>query len=75
MKVKATQVGFFGGVRRRPGDEFEVPQGTKGSWFAEVPQKGASVEPAEKKVSAKAKPVALSQIGKEPAVGPLDNLV
>lgn len=75
MKVKATQFGFFGGSRRRPGDEFEVPQGTKASWFAEVPVKGASAEPAEKKVSAKAKPIALSQIGKEPATGPLDNLV
>lgn len=75
MRVKATQFGFFGGSRRRPGDVFEVPDGTKGAWFTEVPVKGASVEPAEKKVSARAKPVALSQIGKEQAVGPLDNLV
>lgn len=74
MRVKATQFGFFGGSRRRPGDVFEVPDGTKGAWFTEV-SKGASVEPAEKKVSARAKPVALSQLGKEPTAGPLDNLV
>lgn len=75
MKVKVTQPAFFGGMRRRVGEVLEVPDSTKGTWFAEVPAKGAPVEPAEKKVSARAKPVALSQLGKEPTAGPLDNLV
>lgn len=48
MKVRATAVGFHGGSRRRPGDTFDVPEGTKGSWF----------EPASKpaKASQKAEP-------------------
>lgn len=26
-------MGFYGGARRRPGDVFEVPDGTTASWF------------------------------------------
>lgn len=72
MKVKVTQVAFFGGMRRRVGEVLEVPDGTKGTWFAEVPAKGASVEPVEKPKRAKAPAVALSELGKEKSVGPLD---
>lgn len=75
MKVKATSAGFFGGMRRRVGDVFEVPDGTKGTWFTAVPAKGAAVEPVDKPKRAKAAPVALSELGKERTVGPLDNLV
>lgn len=35
MKVKATAKGFFRSLREE-GDEFEVPGGTKASWFAPV---------------------------------------
>lgn len=38
MKVIATKMGYFGKLRE-PGDEFEVPDGTKGSWFQPVEQK------------------------------------
>ena len=38
MKVIATKQGYFGKLRE-PGDEFEVPEGTKGSWFQPVEQK------------------------------------
>ena len=38
MKVIATKQGYFGKLRE-PGDEFEVPDGTKGSWFQPVGQK------------------------------------
>lgn len=36
MKVKAIEVGFFNGSRVRAGQVFEVPEGTKGSWFVPV---------------------------------------
>lgn len=74
MKVKVTAPGFFGGMRRRVGEVLEVPDGTKGTWFAEVPAKGAPVDPVEKP-KRKAQPVALSELGKEKSVGPLDSLV
>ena len=35
MKVIATKQGYFGKLRD-VGDEFEVPEGTKGSWFKPV---------------------------------------
>lgn len=38
MKVIATKLGYFGKLRE-PGDEFEVPDGTKGSWFQPIEQK------------------------------------
>ena len=36
MRVIATKVGFFDYLRQ-VGEEFEVPDGTKGSWFKPVP--------------------------------------
>jgi hypothetical protein len=35
MRVVANSLGYFGSLRNA-GDEFEVPDGTKGSWFAPV---------------------------------------
>lgn len=35
MRVVATAPGYFGALRVE-GDEFEVPDGTKGSWFKPV---------------------------------------
>ena len=40
MKVIATKLGYFEKLRE-PGDEFEVPDGTKGSWFQPVEQKAS----------------------------------
>lgn len=51
MKVIAKQQGFFGKLRD-PGDEFEVPDGTKCEWFdaVEKPAEGgkAKAKPADK---------------------------
>jgi len=46
MKVKAVKPGFFGKLRD-PGDEFEVPEGTKASWFAPVEQEQPVAKPKE----------------------------
>lgn len=40
MKVIAIKQGYFGKLRN-PGDEFEVPEGAKASWFEPVKQKVA----------------------------------
>lgn len=53
MEVIATKPGYFGKLRQ-PGDKFEVPGGSKATWFVPVEQK------AEGKKQAAAKP-------KEPA--------
>ena len=47
MLVKATAKGFYGSLHN-VGDEFEVPAGTTGSWFA-------SLEPAAAPAVGKAK--------------------
>lgn len=46
MKVQALKPGYFGKLRAA-GDEFEVPDGAKGSWFAPVAAHGPS-KPAGK---------------------------
>lgn len=33
MKVRALELGFYGGSRRRKGSVFEVEDGEKASWF------------------------------------------
>jgi hypothetical protein len=62
MKVKALKPGFFGGSLRDVGQEFDVPNGTKGTWFVAVEDFKA---PA--KAKAKAAPSTLSEMAKEPA--------
>lgn len=57
MRVIATKPGFFDYLRQE-GDEFEVPEGTKGSWFKPVP----ADEP-----EAKAKPARGRKASSEPA--------
>jgi len=48
MKVVALKPGYLGKLRQ-PGDEFDVPEGSKASWFAPVDAANASVlPPAEK---------------------------
>lgn len=68
MKVKALQPGFFGGARIREGQEFEVPAGTKGTWFLSVDEEVK----APAKAKAKDEPKTLSQIAKAPALGSAD---
>lgn len=41
MKVIALKQGYFGKLRQ-PDDQFEVPDGTKGSWFQPVKQEAAA---------------------------------
>lgn len=67
MKVKALKAGFFGGTLREVGEEFEVPTGTKSTWFAPLTEYKA---PAAAK--AKADPKTLSEIAKAPAAAPTD---
>jgi hypothetical protein len=66
MRVVATQLGFFNGTRVRAGTEFEVPEGTKGSWFAPVEAVVAqkAVKAAKAARETKDVPTALSQVGK-----------
>jgi hypothetical protein len=45
MRVIATKVGFFDYLRQ-VGEEFEVPDGTKGSWFKPVPADEPEAKPA-----------------------------
>lgn len=44
MKVTAIKPGYFGKLRQI-GDEFDVPDGTKASWFA--PAAAADQKPSE----------------------------
>ena len=55
MKVIATKLGYFGRLRQ-PGDEFEVPDGTKGSWFQPVEQKANGKGGKKPEVPASEKP-------------------
>ena len=59
MKVVALKTGFFGGSLREPGAAFEVPDGTKSTWF--VPVDGEQAK-AAKTVKAKEQPKALSEL-------------
>jgi hypothetical protein len=55
MRVIATAKGYFGGLRE-PGDEFEVPDGAKGSWFAPVAAEDAKPAGKAKRKSAEPEP-------------------
>lgn len=65
MKVVATQLAFYNGSRVRPGAELEVPDGTKGSWFAPLSSPEAKAAKAPK--PPKAEPRTLSGMGKPAA--------
>jgi predicted NUDIX family NTP pyrophosphohydrolase len=60
MRVIATNVGYDNIKLREPGEEFEMPDGAKGSWFVPV----GEVKKAKPK-QAKADPATLSEIGKQ----------
>lgn len=64
MKIVAIKVAFYNGRRVRVGDELDIPQGTKGSWFAPLDSAAAK---ATKEKPAKPEPKALSELGSENA--------
>jgi hypothetical protein len=55
MKVIATKQGYFGKLRA-VGNEFEVPEGSKASWFQPVEQKASGKGGKEPKSQATEKP-------------------
>lgn len=61
MRVKATAMGFHGGFRRRVGDVFEVPDGSKAKWFVPADDARSDDKPKGRK---KAAPETLSEITK-----------
>lgn len=65
MKVIATKMGFFNGNRQREGSEFEVPDGTKGSWFVPVgtPVAAKTVKAVAARKAATPEPTTLSKAG------------
>lgn len=48
MKVIATKKGYDGIVVREPGDEFDMKDGSKGSWFEPVKVEAKAEEPRGK---------------------------
>lgn len=75
MRVKATSEAFYDGRRVRVGDVIDVPDSFKSTWATPLP-KGAPVEPAAPpKAPRKRETIALSQVAREKASGPLDELV
>lgn len=74
MRVIADKMGFFRGSRVRPGEVFDVPEGTTGKWFSPAPaeSKAAEAEPKPnlKPKSKKAKddgPTTFSELAKQDA--------
>lgn len=63
-KVRAIQRGYFGGMLREPWDVFEVPDGSKASWW--VPVGDADPEPAPAPAVAKGKAKRAEAITAEP---------
>ena len=51
MQVKATKPGYFGKLRE-VGEEFEVPDGTEGSWFQADEEETAKRKPGRPAKSA-----------------------
>lgn len=46
MRVTATALGYDGRALRQPGDEFDMPEGSKGSWFVAKEPPAATPPPA-----------------------------
>ncbi len=62
MLVKAIASGFYGGVRRREGDVFEVKSTQKSKWFEPVDTKSSAVD--KTKTLKKLEPVTISELNK-----------
>ena len=67
MKVKALEAGFYNGNRVRQGQEFEVPEGTKGKWFVALAEVKATEAPKAK--GKKAEPQTLSEAAHQDVQG------
>lgn len=67
MKVKALEAGFYNGNRVRQGQEFEVPEGTKGKWFVALAEVKATESPKAK--GKKAEPQTLSEAAHQDVQG------
>lgn len=65
MKIVAIKPAFYNGRRVRVGDELDIPQGMKGSWFAAVATPEAKA--AKARPSTKQEPKALSELGSDKA--------
>jgi hypothetical protein len=61
MRVVATKQGYDNIKLREVGEEFEMPEGAKGSWFVPV----AKAKKAEAKDKSKAEPTTLTEIGRD----------
>lgn len=49
MRVYASRVGYYGGVLREPGDEFDIQDDKElGSWMTPVDQQAQRVKPGRK---------------------------
>ena len=68
MRVRALTNGFDGSLRR-PGDEFDAPEGAHASWYVPVDEVGPSKPAAKPK---KAELRTLSELGKAAPAGPAD---
>lgn len=60
MKIVAIKPAFYNGRRVRVGDELDIPQGVKGSWYVAT---GSIEAKAAKEKPAKTEPKALSELG------------
>ena len=49
MRALAIERGYDGAVLREPGDSFEMPDGSRGSWFVECDEDGNPLKPLEPK--------------------------
>lgn len=67
MKVVAVKEAFYNGRRVRVGAELDVPEGTKGSWFAPVASIKAKELKAEQSKPKREEPKALSEMGADKA--------
>lgn len=65
MRVVAKTMGFYNGFRRREGEEFEVKDGVKASWFVAIGEPAAhkAVAKAKAKKDQTTEPTALSAVG------------
>lgn len=67
MRVIATNRGYDNVTTREPGDEFDMPEGAKGSWFRRVGE--ALPEPAAEPVQGKKAPRTMSEAAGVTQVG------
>lgn len=67
MRVIATNRGYDGITTRDPGDEFDMPDGARASWFR--PADGTPVDPEPEVVAGKPAPRTMSEASGVTQVG------